>query len=71
LIFVINAILFFTGEQRFVDVQGRVERFQSKQKAITTKPCQKTRQKRTPAATRRSREKRPKTLREMLNKVKN
>lgn len=64
---------FFTGEQRFVDVQGRVERFQSKQKAITTKPYVKKQDKKRLLRQQQeeAEKKQPKTLREMLTKVKN
>lgn len=31
-----NCHPYYTGEQRFVDVQGRVEKFQAKMKAATT-----------------------------------
>ncbi len=52
---------FFTGEMRLVDTQGRIERFQSKQKKA--KSIAKTKVKA------RKRE-RPRTLREMLKKEK-
>ncbi|PIR68465.1 50S ribosomal protein L31 [Candidatus Nomurabacteria bacterium CG10_big_fil_rev_8_21_14_0_10_35_16] len=52
---------FFTGEMRFVDVQGRVEKFQAKQKAATsyTKKGKKRTSTDTPQPT--------KTLKEMLS----
>lgn len=54
---------FFTGEQKFVDTEGRVERFQKKQKEgeAKRKVIQETKKKKEV----RERE-RPKTLREML-----
>lgn len=36
-----NCHPFYTGEQRFVDVQGRVEKFQAKMKAATVQPVSK------------------------------
>jgi large subunit ribosomal protein L31 len=53
---------FYTGEMRFVDVQGRVERFQAKQKAaqsIIAAKKQKIQKK----------QQSPKSLREMLSTV--
>lgn len=53
---------FYTGEMRFVDVQGRVERFQAKQKAaqnIIAAKKQKIQKK----------QQAPKSLREMLGSV--
>lgn len=54
---------FYTGEMRFVDVQGRVERFQAKQKAAQTMIAAKKQkiQKKQQA---------PKSLREMLTAAK-
>jgi large subunit ribosomal protein L31 len=53
---------FYTGEMRFVDVQGRVERFQAKQKAaqsIIAAKKQKIQKK----------QQAPKSLREMLGSI--
>jgi large subunit ribosomal protein L31 len=63
---------FFTGEQKFVDGQGRVEKFQSQQKAILAKPYVKKQDKKRLAKEKAEDEekKQPKTLREMLAKVK-
>lgn len=36
---------FFTGEQRFVDVQGRVEKFKSRMQAAQTNPSKKSKKK--------------------------
>jgi len=52
---------FFTGEMKFVDVQGRVEKFQQKQKAAAG--FTKKRKKRTPPANTTQ----PLTLKEMLS----
>jgi len=54
-----NCHPFFTGEMRFVDTQGRVEKFQAKQDAA--KKIQFTKKEKT-----RKKEERPETLREML-----
>jgi large subunit ribosomal protein L31 len=53
---------FFTGQQKYVDTQGRVERFQAKQKAAAAKPYKK------PKKQVEKEEERPKTLKEMLHK---
>lgn len=56
-----NCHPFYTGEQRFVDIQGRVEKFQAKMKAATSAPRPKkvSRQPQAAAAT-------PLSLKEML-----
>ncbi|MEO8581012.1 MAG: 50S ribosomal protein L31 [Patescibacteria group bacterium] len=36
---------FFTGEMKFVDIQGRVERFKSRQQAAQTKSTKKSKKK--------------------------
>lgn len=57
---------FYTGAQRFVDTVGNIEKFQSKQKVAVAKQAvvkQKVQQK-------QEEENRPKTLREMLQAVK-
>lgn len=62
---------FFTGEMRFVDTMGRVERFQQKQQAVgggkslskKMKKVMKKRQEEEEEA------KRPKSLKEMLDRV--
>lgn len=53
---------FFTGEMRFVDTQGRVEKFQSKQKTAKTRAWKKKSKKEV------EKEERPRTLKEMLQK---
>lgn len=55
---------FYTGEMRFVDTMGRVERFQTKQKkAVTSGYISKKKKKQQKAANDR---KTPKSLKEML-----
>lgn len=54
---------FFTGEMRYVDTQGRVERFQAKQKAAEEKGWKKKKKK-----AEGEKEERPRTLKEMLQK---
>lgn len=39
--FVLNATLFFTGQQKFVDTLGQVERFQKKTQIAVAKMAQK------------------------------
>lgn len=59
---------FFTGQERFVDTQGRVEKFQAKQKAAAAKKYIKKKEKKI-LKEKRAREeekKRPKTLKEVL-----
>lgn len=51
---------FYTGQQKFVDSVGRIERFQKKQKAAAAKPYKKKEDKESTEAPR------PRTLREML-----
>ncbi|HUV43074.1 MAG TPA: 50S ribosomal protein L31 [Patescibacteria group bacterium] len=53
---------FFTGEMRYIDTQGRVEKFQAKQKAAQTQDWKKKKK------TQEEKEERPKTLKEMLQK---
>lgn len=53
---------FFTGEMRYVDTQGRVEKFQAKQKAAQTRAWKKKGKKE------EEKEERPRTLKEMLQK---
>lgn len=55
---------FFTGEMRFVDTQGRVEKFQEKQEAAKVKAYVKKKERK--KAKEEKEEKRPKTLKEML-----
>ena len=52
---------FFTGEMKFVDVQGRVEKFQAKQKAATNY-IKKNKKRQSPATPQPT-----KTLKEMLS----
>jgi len=62
---------FFTGEMRFVDTMGRVERFQKKQAAMASAPASKKAQKLLKKRQEEEEEaKRPKSLKEMLDKVK-
>lgn len=56
---------FFTGQMKFVDTLGRVERFQAKQKAAAAKASDLAAKKKKKEA-RREEERHPKTLREML-----
>ena len=56
---------FFTGEMRYIDTQGRVEKFQAKQKAAQEKGWQK-KEKKT-----EEKEEGPRTLKEMLQKKDN
>jgi len=57
---------FFTGEMKFVDTQGRVEKFQAKQ----AQAQQYLKKKKAKKATKEKEEQRPKTLKEMLADVK-
>lgn len=56
---------FFTGEARYVDTLGRVERFQQKQKSAQT-TMRKLAEKKKRKQEEVKEERRPKTLREML-----
>ena len=53
---------FFTGEMKYVDTQGRVEKFQAKQRLATAKAQRKQKRKK------KEKKERPRTLREMLKK---
>ena len=53
---------FFTGKAKFIDVQGRVEKFQARQKAVAAKPYIKKKKQV------EEEEKQPRTLKEMLHK---
>ena len=53
---------FFTGEMKYVDTMGRVEKFEAKRKLATTKAQKKQKGK-------EKKEVRPKTLKEMLKKL--
>ena len=55
---------FFTGEMKFVDTMGRIEKFKLKQKMASKKPKKKNEQKTTTPQ-------RPKTLKEMLQATTN
>ena len=61
---------FFTGKMRFVDIQGRVEKFQAKQKAAQARTYikKKDRQKLKKKLEEEEEKRRPKTLKEMLHK---
>ncbi len=62
---------FFTGEMRFVDTLGRVERFQQKQAGTAGKAVSKKQKKLLKKQEEEAAEAaRPKTIREMLEKVK-
>ena len=62
---------FFTGEMRFVDTLGRVERFQQKQAGTAGKVVSKKQKKLLKKQQEDAEEAaRPKTIREMLEKVK-
>mgnify|MGYP001561719153 CR=1 FL=1 len=64
---------FFTGEMRFVDAMGRVERFQQKMAARPTGGAPVTKKARLAFKKRQEEEeeaRRPKSLKEMLDKVK-
>ncbi|MBL7150619.1 50S ribosomal protein L31 [Candidatus Microgenomates bacterium] len=54
---------FFTGKMRYLDIMGRVEKFQAKREAAATKAVKKKKEK-------RNKEKniRPESLKEMLGK---
>lgn len=55
----------FTGEMKYIDTLGRVERFQQQQKAASQKPPKKKKQVLT-----EEEERRPETLKEMVELVK-
>jgi len=60
---------FFTGEMRYVDTQGRVEKFQTKQKVAQKDYLKKRERKRKKQEIEKAQEKkRPKSLKEMLQK---
>lgn len=62
---------FFTGEMRFVDTMGRVERFQKRQSVAADMPVTKKQKKLLKKKQEEEEEaKRPKSLKEMLDKVK-
>lgn len=54
---------FFTGEMKYVDTMGRVEKFQKKQKAAVARPAKKKKR------IEEEKEERPRTLKEMLKKT--
>lgn len=57
---------FFTGEMRFVDTQGRVEKFQAKQAVAKKKGYIKKKDRK--AAKEQKEKERPKTFKEMLSR---
>lgn len=61
---------FFTGEMKYVDTQGRVEKFQAKQKAAKARDYVKKREKKKlkKAKEEEKEKERPKSLKEMLRK---
>jgi large subunit ribosomal protein L31 len=63
---------FYTGEMRFVDTMGRVERFQQKMKTQVAGPVTKKARKQMKKRLEEEEEaRRPKSLKEMLDKIKN
>lgn len=54
---------FFTGEMKYVDTRGRVEKFQAKQKEAQARAWKKKEKKE-----KEEKEERPRTLKEMLQK---
>ena len=63
---------FFTGEMRFIDTLGRVEKFQKRQQAVAGKMVVSKKMKKVLKKKQEEEEdaKRPKSLKEMLDKVK-
>jgi large subunit ribosomal protein L31 len=63
---------FFTGEMRFVDTMGRVERFQQKQSSVSQSDAMSKKQKKILKKQQEDAEEaaRPKSLKEMLDRVK-
>lgn len=61
---------FFTGQQKFVDTLGRVEKFQEKQKKAAKTVTSKRQKKLQKKAKLHPEEERPKTLKEMLSQKK-
>ena len=61
---------FYTGQQKFVDTLGRVEKFQKKQKAVSQEPIVAKRKKKLLKKIKEAKDEdqRPKTLKEMLTK---
>lgn len=59
---------FFTGQQRFVDSLGRVERFQKKQSLASQEPLVAKRKKKLLKKLEEEQEEKPKSLKEMLTK---
>lgn len=55
---------FFTGEMKFIDTMGRVERFQAKQKQVASAPYVSKKKKQ--AAKKAADDRVPKSLKEML-----
>ena len=53
---------FFTGKAKFIDAQGRVEKFQARQKAVAAKPYIKKKKQM------EEEKEQPRTLKEMLHK---
>ncbi|MBI2612113.1 50S ribosomal protein L31 [Candidatus Gottesmanbacteria bacterium] len=61
-----NCHPFFTGEMKYVDTLGRVERYQEKQKVAKTKAAQVQAKKKKKEEEKIKEERSPKSLREML-----
>lgn len=59
---------FYTGQQKFVDTLGRVEKFQKKQAAAPKKQAVSKRRKKLLKKLGEEQEEKPKTLKEMLTK---
>ncbi len=60
-----NCHPFYTGTQKFIDTVGKVQKFQTKQAFAATKQAQVTKKK----AAKLEEDRRPKTLREMLQRA--
>ncbi len=61
---------FFTGQQKFVDTQGRVEKFMAKRKKADLKKVQKKKDKRQKKGQQEQTQEKQKTLKEMLKETK-
>lgn len=59
---------FFTGQEKFVDIEGRVEKFEKKRKAAEVRVKKAKEKKKTEEAKEKEREIRPRSLRELLEK---
>lgn len=59
---------FFTGEEKFVDIEGRVEKFEKKRKAAEKRQEARSRKQEEEKAKEKEREIRPKSLKELLER---